>query len=214
MAPFDGVVTMRAAEVGQLVTSGTGMGQALFKVAEVDVVRVFVNVPQLYAAGIRVGMDAPTTMRETPGRVFLGKVARTANELDTATRTLLTEVDIANPDRTLVAGMYATVSFDVKRQDRPVFIPATSVLFDSKGTRAAVVRDGVVSWRNIVIDSDLGDRLAISTGLAEGEMVAVTPNERLVEGMHVRAEELKPESVPRSSTGPGAPAASASGAPR
>ena len=213
VAPFDGVVTMRAAEVGQLVTSGTGMGQALFKVAEVDIVRVFVNVPQLYAAGIRVGMDAPTTMRETPGRVFPGKVARTANELDTATRTLLTEVDIPNPDRTLVAGMYATVSFDVKRQDRPVFVPATSVLFDSQGTRAAVVHDGVVSWRIVVIDSDFGDRLAISTGLSEGETVAVTPSERLAEGMHVRAEEVRSDGAPGPRPSQALPASS-SGAAR
>ncbi|MDP9034713.1 MAG: efflux RND transporter periplasmic adaptor subunit, partial [Myxococcota bacterium] len=86
VAPFDGVVTMRAAEVGQLVASGTGMGQALYKVAEVDVVRAFVNVPQLYASAIKVGMPAPLTTREAPGRVFPGTVARTSNELDVATR--------------------------------------------------------------------------------------------------------------------------------
>jgi RND family efflux transporter MFP subunit len=195
-APFDGVVTMRSAEIGQLVTSGVGAGQALFKVAEVDVVRIFVNVPQLYAAGIQVGMDAPTTMRETPGRTFAGKVARTANELDMATRTLLTEVDIPNPDRALVSGMYAQVSFDVKRQDAPLFVPATAVLFDARGTRVAVVTDGVVSWKKVDIDGDFGDRLAISTGLAEGDMVAVTPSERLVEGMRVHAEEAKPKPAP------------------
>jgi len=192
VAPFDGVVTMRTAEVGQLVTSGTGLGQALFKIAEVDIVRVFVNVPQLYAAGIKVGMPAPTTMRETPGRTFVGKVARTANELDMATRSLLTEVDIPNPDRALVSGMYAQVTFDVKRQDQPLFVPATAVMFDARGTRAAVVSNGVVAWKNVVIDGDFGDRLAISTGLAAGDMVAVTPSERLVEGMHIESEEVKP----------------------
>jgi RND family efflux transporter MFP subunit len=202
VAPFDGVVTMRNAEIGQLVTSGTGQGQALFKVAEVDIVRVFVNVPQLYAAGIKVGMGAPTTMRETPGRVFVGKVARTANELDTATRSLLTEVDIPNPDRVLVSGMYAQVSFDVKRQDQPLFVPATSVLFDAEGTRAAVVRDGVVTWKPVVIDGDFGDRLAISTGLAEGDMVVVTPSERLTNGMHVQSEEAKPAATPSPSAEP------------
>jgi RND family efflux transporter MFP subunit len=200
-APFDGVVTMRAAEIGQLVTSGTGMGQALYKVAEVDVVRVFVNVPQLYAAGIKVGMDAPTTMRETGGRVFAGKVARTSNELDMSTRTLLTEVDIPNPDGALVAGMYATVAFDAKREGQPILVPATAVLFNAQGTRVAVIRDGVVTWASVEIDGDLGDRLAISTGLSEGDVVAVTPSERLLEGMRVQAEE-KPAA--------GAPAAPAS----
>jgi membrane fusion protein (multidrug efflux system) len=198
-APFDGVVTMRNAEVGQLVTAGTGAGQSLFKVAEVDVVRVFVNVPQLYAAGIKVGMSAPTTMRETGARVFQGTVARTANELDMATRSLLTEVDIPNPDRALVSGMYAQVDFDVKRQDDPLFVPATAVLFDAQGTRAAVVRDGVVSWKKVDIGGDFGDRLVIASGLAEGDTVAVTPSERLVDGMHVHAEE-QPSVAP----GPGA----------
>ena len=98
--------------------AGTGQGQPLFKVAEVDIVRVFVNVPQLYAGGINVGMDAPTTIREAPGRKFPGKVARTSHELDMATRSLLVEVDIPNADRTLVSGMYAKVSFDVEAAGR------------------------------------------------------------------------------------------------
>jgi RND family efflux transporter MFP subunit len=207
VSPFDGVITLRSAEIGQLVTAGTGMGQPLYKVAEVDVVRVFVNVPQLYAQGIQVGMDAPTTIREKPGQAFQGKVARTANELDMATRSLLTEVDIPNPDGALVSGMYAQVSFDVKRQDQPLFVPSTAVLFDAKGTRVAAIHDGVVNWKNVTIDGDHGDRLAIATGLAEGEMVASTPSERLIEGMHVTAEEPKPAaSAP-------APASSMSKAP-
>ncbi|MDP9149911.1 MAG: efflux RND transporter periplasmic adaptor subunit [Myxococcota bacterium] len=182
LAPFDGVITMRAAEVGQLVVSGTGMGQALYKVAEVDVVRAFVNVPQLYAGAIKVGMPAPLTLREAPGRVFPGRVARTSNELDVATRALLTEVDVPNADRALVAGMYAQVSFDVERQGRLIIVPATSTLFDAKGPRVAIVRDGVVHWAPVQVDSDLGERLVIATGIAEGDLVAVTPSERLLEG--------------------------------
>jgi RND family efflux transporter MFP subunit len=197
LAPFDGVVTMRTAEIGQLVVSGTGQGQPLFKVAEVDVVRVFVNVPQLYAAGIKVGTKAPTSVRETPGRIFEGTVARTSNELDSATRSLLTEVDIPNPDRTLVAGMYAQVSFDVKRQDQPLFVPSTAVLMDAQGTRVAVVQDGVVHWKKVAIDGDFGERLAIATGLEAGDLVAVTPNERLQEGGRVTPEEASPEGAPK-----------------
>lgn len=192
VAPFDGVVTMRAAEVGQLVVSGTGMGQALFKVAEVDVVRAFVNVPQLYAGAVSVGMDAAARIREAPGRVFPGKVARTSNELDPATRSLLTEVDIPNTDRALVAGMYAQVSFDVKRTSQVVLVPATAVLFDAKGTRAAVVVGDTVHWKPVDIEANLGNRLAIATGLSEGERVAVTPSERLLEGTRVRAEDAPP----------------------
>ncbi|MGA3120856.1 MAG: efflux RND transporter periplasmic adaptor subunit [Polyangiaceae bacterium] len=203
VAPFDGVVTLRTAEVGQLVTAGsTGQGQALFKVAEVDIVRVFIHVPQLYAAGIRVGMNAPTTTRETPGRVFAGKVTRTADELDMATRSLLTQVDIPNPDRTLVSGMYAQVSLDVNRQDHPLFVPATSVVFDAKGTRAALIHDGVVTWKKVDIDGDFGDRLAISSGLSEGDMVALTPSERLVEGLHVQTEDATPSESALPATSP------------
>jgi RND family efflux transporter MFP subunit len=192
-APFDGVVTMRNAEIGQLVTAGTGMGQALFKVAEVDIVRVFVNVPQLFAAGIKVGMSAPVRMRETPGRVFPGTVARTSHELDMATRSLLTEVDIPNDDRTLVSGMYAQVAFDVKRQDDPLFVPATAVLYDVHGTRVVVVRDGVVHWQKVEVRADFGDRIAISTGVSEGDVVALTPSERLIEGTHVTPSTEKAE---------------------
>lgn len=189
-APFDGVVTMRAAETGQLVASGTGQGQALFKIAEDDVVRVFVNVPQLYAAGVQPGTEAPVMIREAAGRVFHGKVARTSRELDTASRTLLVEVDIPNPDRALVSGMYAKVSFDVKRQDSPVFVPATSVVIDAAGTRVAVVRDGAVHWQKVDVTADFGDRLALASGLAEGETVAVTPSSRLGEGQQVVATSI------------------------
>ena len=185
VAPFDGVITMRAAETGQLVASGTGQGQALYRVAEDDVVRVFVDVPQLYAAGIQPGMEAPVTIREAARRVFRGSVARTSRELDTASRTLLVEVDIPNADRTLVSGMYAKVSFDVKRQDAPVFVPATSVVVDAAGTRVAVVHEGGVHWQPVEIAADFGDRLALAGGLDEGETVAVTPSARLGEGQRV-----------------------------
>jgi RND family efflux transporter MFP subunit len=188
-APFDGVVTLRAAEVGQLVTSGTNAGQPLFKVAQVDVVRIFVNVPQIYAPSIQVGMDAPTAIRELPGRTFAGKVARTSNELDVATRTLLTEVDIPNTDNALIAGMYAQVSFHVVGQKSLLFVPATAVLIDARGTRAAIVQNGTIAWKEVGIDGDMGDRLAISSGLAEGDVVVNAPSDRLFEGMHVRAEE-------------------------
>jgi RND family efflux transporter MFP subunit len=196
VAPFDGVVTLRSAEVGQLVASGMA-GQPLFKIAEVDVVRVFVRVPQLYAQGIRVGMDAPTTIREMPGRVFPGKVARTANELDVTTRTLRTEVDIPNAENVLIAGMYAEVSFDVKRQDQPLYVPSTAVLFDATGTRAAVVRENAIHWLKVDIVADFGDRLAIGTGIVDGDIVAVTPSEKLVEGMRVAPDEIKTDVAPK-----------------
>jgi RND family efflux transporter MFP subunit len=193
-APFDGVVTMRTAEVGQLVVSGTGQGQGqpLFKVAEDDVVRIFVNVPQLYAGAVAKGADAPVTVREAPGRVFHGKVERTSRELDVATRSLLVEVDIANEDRALVSGMYAKVSFDIARQDSPLFIAATAAIVDPGGIRVAVVRDAVIHWQKVEVAGDQGDRLAIAKGLEAGASVVQNPSDRLTEGLHVEPVVAKP----------------------
>jgi RND family efflux transporter MFP subunit len=216
VAPFSGIVTLRSAEVGQLVTSGM-TGQPLFKVAEVDVVRVFVDVPQLYASAIRVGMDAPTAVREMPGRVFPGHVARTAGELDMSTRTLRTEVDLPNGDGALIAGMYARVSFDVARTDQPLIVPSTAVLFDSRGTRVATVRDGSIRWTRVDVAADFGDRLAIGTGIADTDVVVVTPSEQLVEGMRVRSEEVPPAAAttPAAAVRPsGEPPSTARGADR
>jgi RND family efflux transporter MFP subunit len=193
-APFDGVVTMRSAELGQLVVSGTGQGQPLFKVAEDDVVRVFVNVSQLYAGAIAKGMDAPLTVREAPGRVFSGKVERTSRELDVATRALLVEVDIPNNDRTLVSGMYARVSFDIRRQDAPIFIPATAAVVDAGAVRVAVVRGAIVHWQKVELAGDQGDKLAVASGLEAGDTVVQNPSDRLTEGLHVEPVAPKPTS--------------------
>jgi RND family efflux transporter MFP subunit len=194
VAPFDGVVTMRSAQVGQLVVAGAA-GQPLFKIAQVDTLRVFVNVPQLHASAVRVGMHAPIRVRELRDRVFDGVVARTSNEIDGPSRSLLTEVDIPNPDGTLLAGMYARVRLDVEEAERPLLVPATAVLFDAQGTRVAVVEDGLVRWKPVEIEGDLGDRLAIARGVAEHDAVVAMASEQLVEGMRVRADESMPQAA-------------------
>ena len=99
-------------------------------------------------------------------------------------------------DGALLSGMYAHVSFDVKRQDQPVFVPATSVIFDALGTRAAVIDRGVVRWAKVAVESDLGDKLAIATGVQAGELVAINPSEHLVEGVHVDADERNADGTP------------------
>jgi RND family efflux transporter MFP subunit len=187
-APFDGVVTMRTAEVGQLVVPGTGQGEPLFKVAEDDVVRIFVHVPQLYAAGVRRDTEAPVTVRESAGRVFHGRVARTSRELDAATRALLVEIDVPNPDGALVSGMYAKVSLAVSRQDTLLSVPATAALIDANGTRVALVREGQIHWQPVEVSADVGDHLAIATGLSDGDTVVLTPTERLTEGERVQPQ--------------------------
>jgi RND family efflux transporter MFP subunit len=128
-------------------------------------------------------------VRERAGRTFEGKVARTANELDLGTRTLLTEVDIPNPDGALIAGMYAQITFHMTGHEQLLTVPATAVLIDAEGTRAALVRDGNISWRKVDIEKDLGDKVAISKGLAEGDVLVAAPSDRLTEGMRVRTED-------------------------
>ena len=157
---------MRTAEVGQLVVSGTGRGQPLFKVAEVDVVRVFVNVPQLYASGIQVGHgrahDDPRGARARfPGKVATHLERARHGHPHAPRRGRHPEPRPRARLRDVRAGL-------VRREAArpPLFVPATSALFDASGTRVALVRDGAVHWQNVEIEADLGDKLAIASGLA------------------------------------------------
>ncbi len=188
-APFAGVVTSRTMETGQLVVAGTGAGQPICRVMRTDTVRVFINVPQLYASAIRVGSDAPTRVREFSGRVFAGKVTRTSSALDPVARTLLVEVRIDNADGALLPGMYSTVSLQVQRANTPLLVPSTAVLVHADGLRLAVVENGHVHWRQVEVDADLGALMAIATGVHEGDAVVTTPSDRLAEGTPVIAHE-------------------------
>lgn len=195
-APFDGVITARTVEVGQLVAPGVSSGQALFRVSKTDVVRVMVNVPQLYALGVHVGDAATIRLREFPARAFRGTVTRTAAALDATTRTLLTEVRIPNEDHALLAGMYAQLTLQLARSAAPLFVPATALVVNADGTRMAVVENSQIRWRAVQIDSDQGDRVAVATGLRDGDEVVVTPSDRLTEGMRVRTELAAPPARP------------------
>ncbi len=195
-APFDGTITARGVEVGQLVTAGTTAGTAMFRVSKTDVVRVMVNVPQAYAPGVRVGAAVTVRLREFPGRSFRGTIARTAGALDAATRTLVTEVRVPNADRALLAGMYSQLTLQLERASAPLYVPSTALVVNALGTRMAVVEGGVIHWRPVQIDADLGDRVAVATGLGEGDQVVVTPSDRLTEGMRVRAEMAPPPRAP------------------
>ena len=188
-APFDGVVTSRTMETGQLVVAGTGNGQPIAKVMRTSTVRVFVNVPQLYAPAVEVNSVAPTRVREFSGRVFDGKITRTANALDPASRTLLTEVRIDNPNGTLIPGMYAQVALKMHRQGAPLLVPSTAVMANGNGLRVAAVQEGHIHWRDVEVDADMGPLMALATGVAEGDEVVVMPSERLTEGMLVVAEQ-------------------------
>jgi RND family efflux transporter MFP subunit len=135
-APFDGVITVRNVDPGSLITAGSTTGTTeLFTLAQVDVLRIFVFVPQSYAPDIKVGGTADVSVRELPNRVFQGTVARTAGAIDATSRTLLTEVHVPNKEGLLLSGSYATVKFKVHRPDPSLVVPQNAILIDASGVR-------------------------------------------------------------------------------
>jgi RND family efflux transporter MFP subunit len=158
VAPYSGIITARTVDRGALITAGSGTTSApLFRIAEIETLRIFVNVPQTYVRSISPGQEASVVVREFPGRVFAGKVSRDASSLDATSRTLLTEVLVPNTDLTLKPGMYAQVRFSVVGPDPPVLIPATALVIRAEGPQVAVVRDDhTVHFQKVELGRDLG----------------------------------------------------------
>jgi RND family efflux transporter MFP subunit len=203
-APFAGTVTSRTVEVGALVTAGNGAGQAMFKVAEVDTLRVFVSVPQVYAPLVRVGEEARVSVREYPGRAFPGKITRAAGALDPSSRTMLTEIEVPNGDHALLPGMYAQASLHLAAAHPPLLVPASALVFGAEGTSVLVVgADQRVHRKKIVIEGDYGADLGVAEGIDAEDRVISNPSERLAEGLEV--EVVTP--APPTSAAPAAPAA-------
>lgn len=182
-APFDGVITQRNVDEGTLIIATDTL---LFRVAKNDVLRTFIDVPQINAPSIRVGDAAELTFVQYPARVFHGKVTRTADSLNLNTRTLLTEVDVDNKDGALLPGMYATVTFDLPRTVSSVFVPGEALSFRSDGTTVEVVdAQNVVHVRKVAVGHDYGAIIEIVTGLTAGDRVVVNPSDATVEGAQV-----------------------------
>jgi RND family efflux transporter MFP subunit len=183
-APFAGVITLRNVDSGVLVTDGSTL---LFRIAQTDRLRAYLNVPQADAGSVRVGQQATLSTPDQPGRKFTGTVARTANALDPATRTLLVEVQVPNPQAMLIPGEYTEVDLAVPRKDPPLVIPADTLVVRSDGPQAAVMgADGTVHFTRIILGRDLGDRLEVLAGLQEGEQLVVNPSDLIREGVKVR----------------------------
>ncbi len=183
-APFGGTVTARTIEVGSLVTAGNG--QPMYRVAATDPVRVFVQVPQDVAPGVRAGVSAAVTVREYPGRNFAGTVARSAGELDPMTRTMTTEVRVPNGDGALLAGMYAQVALTLPSPHRVYEVPSTALSSDAHGSRVAVVdADDRVRLVPVVVERDTGPTIEIAAGLTGSERVARIASAQFVDGMPV-----------------------------
>jgi len=186
-APFDGVVTARNIDVGDLVTSGTSTGAPLLTVERDDPMRIAVYVPQSSAIGIRNGLDAKVTVPEMPGRVFSGKVARSSVALDPTSRSLLTEVDIANPDHALHPGLYVDVMFQIPRQQPGVEVPDEALIFNANGMQVAVVKpDDTVHFQTVQVYRDFGTSAELRDGLKGGEQVVLQAPVQLAEGSKIR----------------------------
>jgi multidrug efflux pump subunit AcrA (membrane-fusion protein) len=186
-APFDGVITTRQVDTGDLVTADAASGTPLFSIARVNVLRVQVYVPQQGVFGLKDGDAAQITVPEMPGRIFRGVVARHAGALQAGTRTLLTEVDIDNADEVLRPGLYGIVRLSIARP-APVFVlPSNAVVFDRNGLSAGVYDEGVVHLRHLELAEDNGAQVVVRSGLKPGDRVVINPPVDLVDGLRVAA---------------------------
>lgn len=187
VAPFDGVVTSRATQIGALVVAGNASSTPLFTVADVSRIRAYVKVPQAYSTQIHPGMEVALTLPEYPDRTFKALLTRTADAIDPASGTVLVEVQAANGDRALKPGSYAQASFPLKGAGNAVTLPPSTLIIGSNGTQVAVLgRDGKAQLRTITLGRDEGKVVEVIAGLAPGDRVIDNPPDSLQTGDRVK----------------------------
>lgn len=185
-APFDGVVTARNTDVGALIDSGSN-AKELFHVAAVHKLRVFINVPEVYARAAQTGLNADLTLKEFPGRRFTGKLVRTSSAIDVASRTLLTEIDVDNPKGELLPGSYAEVHLKLPTAAATLKLPVDALIFKTDGLQvAAVDKNDRVRLITVVTGRDFGDTVEVVSGLDGSERVIANPPDSLAAGQVVR----------------------------
>jgi RND family efflux transporter MFP subunit len=185
-APFDGVVTARNTEIGALIDSGSN-ARELFHVAAVQKLRVFVNVPEVYARAAQPGLTADLTLKEFPGRRFAGTLVRTANAIDVASRTLLTEIDVDNPRGELLPGSYAEVHLKLPTAASMLKLPVSALIFRADGLMVATIKgDNKVAIVPVTTGRDFGNAVEIISGLAGSDRVVLNPPDSLTDGQTVR----------------------------
>src|ERR1700693_3920732 len=187
-APFDGIVTARNTDIGDLINSGStsNVKTDLFHIAQPGKLRVYVNVPDEYSRGIKVGMTADLSLAEFPDRKFQGKVVRTADDINLTTRTLLIEVDVDNPTGTLLTGSYAEVHLAIPTQNSTFLIPVNTLLFRTEGLRLGVVKDGKVVLTQVTPGHDFGNEIEIVSGLKANAQVIINSPHSIISGQEVQ----------------------------
>jgi RND family efflux transporter MFP subunit len=195
-APFDGIVTVRNVDVGDLINSGSAPGTRtdLFHIAQPGKLRVYVYVPQEYSQAATPGLTAELTLDEFPGRRFPGKLVRTANAINFATRTLQAEIDVDNPTGKLLSGSYAEVHLKLPGLASTHLLPVDTLLFRSEGLQVAVVKDSKVVLTRVTPGHDFGDQIEILSGLNGDESVIQNPPDSVLAGQQVQIAKAAPPS--------------------
>jgi len=187
-APFDGVITARNTDIGDLINAGSSSAAKtdLFHIAQTGTLRVYVNVPEEYSRSVRPGQTtADIVLAEFPGQKFPGKVVRTSEAINGTTRTLLTEIDLPNPDNTLLTGSYAEVHLQVPSAVPTFLVPVNTLIFRSEHLQVGVVKNGKVEITDLTPGHDFGNEIEVVAGLKADDQVVVNPSDSLVSGQQV-----------------------------
>jgi RND family efflux transporter MFP subunit len=188
-APFEGIITARNTDIGDLINSGSNTSPRtdMFHISQSDVLRVYVNVPEEYSQAVKPGQtEVDIVLAEFPGRKFPGKLVRTADSINGITRTLLVEVDVSNPTSTLLSGSYAEVHLKVPSQSSTFLIPVNTLIFRTENLQVGVVKDGKVIVTDVTPGHDFGSEIEIVAGLKANDNVVVNPPDSLVTGQVVQ----------------------------
>jgi RND family efflux transporter MFP subunit len=188
-APFDGVIIARNTDIGDLINSGSSTAPRtdLFDMVQATTLRVYVNVPEEYSQGVKVGQtEADIVLGEFPGKRFPGKLVRTADAINATTRTLLVEVDVPNPSGTLFSGSYAEVHLKIPARNSTFLIPVNTLIFRSEKLQVGIVQDGKVAVTDVIPGHDFGNDIEIVSGLNADDQIVINPPDSLVSGQEVQ----------------------------
>jgi RND family efflux transporter MFP subunit len=194
VAPFTGVITSRNIDVGDLVNAGNGgAGRALFSIAQLDPLRLYVFVPQIYASQVKVGDTVKVGLAEHLGEEYEGSIARTARAIDTATRTMQVEIRVPNPKNALIAGSFVQVMLPIQQDGSALIVPTNVLLFRADGPRVAIVdAQGHVRMSTVKLGTDFGSSVAVLSGVGADDRLVLNPADSLADGDVVTLQAVDP----------------------